>query len=107
MINGYERLENGVIKQKNPKPYVYDKDYVIKTYDSSYGIFCDMMSYLRLGYITGVIKNFPKTVLDIGYGNGAFLKICQNGFLSEKLLRKLKLPKNSVSKIIRKYMVIR
>jgi len=76
MIEGYEQLYNGVIKQKDPKPYVYDEKYIEDRYDT-YGVSCDMMSYLRLGYLMGVIKRFPASVIDIGYGNGSFLKICQ------------------------------
>ena len=32
------------------------------------------MSYLRLGYLHGVIGDKPKSLLDVGYGNGSFLK---------------------------------
>jgi len=76
MIEGYEQFYNGVIRQVKPEPYVYDEKYVKDRYDS-YGEKCDMLSYLRLGYIMGAIKKFPSSVLDIGYGNGSFLKICE------------------------------
>ena len=78
MINGYKKLDNGVIKQLKPSKYNYNKNYVADRYDS-YGELCDMMSYLRLGYICGVIGEPIDSVLDVGYGNGSFLKICQKG----------------------------
>ena len=36
------------------------------------------MSHLRLAYIIGVINKYPKTILDVGYGNGDFLNLCSN-----------------------------
>lgn len=77
MLNGYTINNSGVIQQLNPSPYVYDHKYVEDRYDS-YGIQCDMMSYLRYGYMVGVLEHRPRRVLDIGYGNGSFLKICRN-----------------------------
>jgi hypothetical protein len=29
-----------------------------------------------LGYIIGSIGHIPESILDIGYGNGGFLKVC-------------------------------
>lgn len=76
MIRGYKKHDNGVIKQLHPSLYRYDKKYVKDRYDS-YGISCDMMSYLRLGYIMGSIERPIISVLDVGYGNGSFLKVCK------------------------------
>ena len=76
MIEGYKRHDNGLIEQLNPSEYVYDPKYVKDRYDS-YGPKCDMMSYLRLGYILGTLDCKPNRVLDIGYGNGSFLKACK------------------------------
>jgi len=78
MIEGYEIFKNKVIKQIDPKPFVYDEKYVEDRYDT-YGIECDKMSNLRLGYIVGTTGGLPTSVLDIGYGNGSFLKICKEG----------------------------
>ena len=77
MIDNYERLCGGAIRQICSEPFVYDEKYVLDRYDQ-YGTQCDMMSHLRWGYILGGIPSGkPKTVLDIGYGNGSFLQTCQ------------------------------
>jgi hypothetical protein len=71
MLKQYQLLDTGVVKQKRIKnsPLINYKDY----YDSISNL-VDNMSYLRLGYMLGVI-NRPASVLDVGYGNGSFLKI--------------------------------
>lgn len=81
MLNNYQRLATGAIKQINVLPYKYDEKYVVDRYDQ-YGIQCDMMSYLRYGFIVGAMGRKPLSILDIGYGNGSFLKICQDGGLA-------------------------
>jgi SAM-dependent methyltransferase len=78
MLQNYRKLHTGAIKQIVVEPFKYDIDYVKKTYDDSYGIQCDMMSYLRYAYIVGATSGKPSSILDVGYGNGSFLKICQN-----------------------------
>jgi hypothetical protein len=35
-----------------------------------------LISHLRLGYISGSIGRLPFDILDVGYGNGAFLSTC-------------------------------
>ena len=34
------------------------------------------MAYLRLGYLLGIIREPIYSILDVGYGNGDFLKAC-------------------------------
>jgi len=75
MINNYEYDENGVIYQKDRIPFIYDKNYVTVRYDT-YNQLNVAMSHLRLGYIIGVLGHIPTSILDVGYGNGAFLKAC-------------------------------
>lgn len=77
MINNYRKLNTGAIKQIVIEPFKYDEKYVQDRYDT-YGVQCDMMSYLRYGFIVGSINKKPNSVLDVGYGNGSFLKICKN-----------------------------
>ena len=77
MLKNYRRLNTGAIKQIEIAPYKYDEKYVQDRYDS-YGVQCDMMSYLRYGFIVGSTNGKPQSILDVGYGNGSFLKICQN-----------------------------
>ena len=76
MLKQYEKLPSGVVVQKKLKEYISAaKDYF--DYYESLGVLTDQMSYLRLGYIMGVI-NKPNSLLDVGYGNGSFLKIASN-----------------------------
>lgn len=72
----YYKDEFGVLHQRNVDMISYDTTYVNKY--NNYGELSNYISYLRLGYIIGVIKHVPKSILDIGYGNGAFLKVCRN-----------------------------
>lgn len=78
MLGNYKIINTGAIKQIKVTPIVYDKKYIQDRYDS-YGVKCDFMSYLRYGFIIGKIGRKPDNVLDVGYGNGSFLKICQEG----------------------------
>ncbi len=75
MIEGYIELPNGIIKQENPTPIDYNVSYVEQRYNT-YGALGMQMAFLRLGYLFGVIDETPKSILDVGYGNGDFLKAC-------------------------------
>jgi SAM-dependent methyltransferase len=78
-LNGYEYTfdrETGICRQLNPKTVNYDKDY-IATYNS-YAEWGARMAYLRLGFLLGTLPEIPNSVLDVGYGNGDFLKACAN-----------------------------
>lgn len=79
MISNYKILDNGVIKQEKiiNKNIDYNIDYVNIRYNS-YGEKGLQMSYLRLGYILGTIGFIPTSILDVGYGNSDFLKVCKN-----------------------------
>ncbi|MFW5847701.1 MAG: class I SAM-dependent methyltransferase [bacterium] len=78
MIDGYSILPNGVIKQKSifNKIQTYDNDY-IQTYEE-YGEIGIRMSYLRLGNIIGALGYKPREILDVGYGNGDFLRVTRD-----------------------------
>jgi len=75
MIDGYEKLNNGLIKQTHifNTAIKYDKDY-IHTYEG-FGELGVRMSYLRLANLLGAIGKKPKSILDVGYGSGDFLKV--------------------------------
>jgi len=75
MLDNYIKLENGVIKQDKVNVIKYDEDYVVNSYNS-YGELGLRMSNLRLGYLIGSIGKVPDSILDVGYGNGDFLKTC-------------------------------
>jgi len=78
MLDNYEILDNGVIRQINVfNPVKYDNEYVNNSYNT-YGNSVTNMSYLRLGYIIGSIGTIPNSILDVGYGNGSFLNECKN-----------------------------
>jgi hypothetical protein len=77
MLKNYEILLNGVIKQKKIVKTIkeYNIDYVSERYNT-YGEKGLQMAYLRVGYLLGSIKEELNSVLDVGYGNGDFLKVC-------------------------------
>jgi len=72
-MDQYEVLENGIIKQLNVEKIQYNYDYSQQY--NKYGAKFDHFSYLRLGVLLGAIGETPHTLLDVGYGNGNFLKI--------------------------------
>jgi hypothetical protein len=83
MIKNYEILENGLIRQINFVNTIqkYDFDYVNQRYNQ-YGEKGPQMAGLRLGYLIGVLGFVPNSILDVGYGNGDFLKVTQQGINS-------------------------
>lgn len=75
MIDNYSIDKNGVIYQINKKIFKYDVEYA-SNYDK-HGELNNYMSYLRYAYLVGAINKVPSSILDVGYGNGAFLNICK------------------------------
>ena len=73
MDTTYEYLSNGVIKQCNVKKIAYTHEY--SNNYNSYGERGLQFSYLRLGVLLGALKKTPMSLLDVGYGNGDFLKV--------------------------------
>jgi len=76
-MDNYYTDKEGVIHQIKKQKIVYDTKYIQQSYDT-YGNDCTNISYLRLGYILGSCNTIPNSLLDIGYGNGSFLKVCTN-----------------------------
>lgn len=78
MIENYEILENGVIRQKKIRKEIrkYNKEYIDESYNK-YGIKGHQMAGLRLGYLVDKIGRIPNEILDVGYGNGDFLNLCK------------------------------
>jgi hypothetical protein len=74
MLENYEILPNGVIKQIKINKINYDFDYSNKY--NNYGEKSKYLSYLRLGVLLGNLNFIPNSLVDIGYGNGDFLKVC-------------------------------
>ena len=83
MLDNYEKLKNGIIKQKDIVDSLpsYNIEYVNERYNS-YGEKGLQMAYLRLGVLLGALGKSPDSILDVGYGNGDFLKVC-NGVISQ------------------------
>jgi len=78
MIDNYEKMPNGLIRQINiTLQKKYDVEYIKERYDS-YKELSINMSYLRLGYLLGNIKTKITSLLDVGYGNGDFLKVTKS-----------------------------
>lgn len=78
MLEGYKINEYGVIEQiDKTKKISYDVTYSDIRYNT-YGPKVDNMSYLRIGFIHGAIGRNINSILDVGYGNGSFLKVCKN-----------------------------
>lgn len=74
MLENYKQHENGVIEQVNRKPFNYGYDYSANY--NGLGELGVRMGYLRLGHIIGSLGFIPDSIMDIGYGNGDFLKVC-------------------------------
>jgi len=73
MLEGYEKLSNGVIKHVDATPLVYDEEYTIEYNARQMGALNDELSYLRLGLLLGGINQSMVKLLDVGYGDGNFL----------------------------------
>jgi len=73
MLEGYEKDRDGVIKKTNAPSPAYDEEYV-KNYYSVNGAIAEELSCLRLGLLLGSLNQSVNKLLDIGYGNGGFLK---------------------------------
>ena len=74
-MKNYHKDDHGVIRQTVCNPIQYDQKYVDVRYNT-YGELTNYMSHLRLGYIIGSTGDVPDSILDVGYGNGSFLKTC-------------------------------
>lgn len=77
MLENYAKNEDGIIYQIDKTHISYDKEYVNTRY-VKYGELPTYMGYLRLGNIIGSIGKVPDNILDVGYGDGSFLKVCSS-----------------------------
>lgn len=73
MIKNYTKTQDGVIRQIKKKQKLYDANY-FEYYNRMFDQTINM-SYLRLGHLIGSIDRIPSSLLDVGYGNGAFLMV--------------------------------
>lgn len=57
----------------------FKKDYGVER--NNYGEVSNYLSYMRLGFIQGAIETSKEhSILDVGFGNGDFLRACKNHF---------------------------
>lgn len=71
-MDNYEKLPSGVIKQIHVNKISYNSDYNMKY--NNYGEKGNYISYLRLGVLIGALGRRPKSIVDVGFGNGDFLR---------------------------------
>jgi hypothetical protein len=76
MLDGYIKLNSGIIEKLEKRRQDNTKDYPAEY--NSLGELSNYMAHLRLGFIVGNIGKYPESILDVGYGNGDFLKCCSN-----------------------------
>jgi hypothetical protein len=69
----YEMDKFGVITQTDHRPYVYDKAYSAIYDGREYKRNSERLQDLRLGFVLGSHGSPIRSLLDIGYGNGAFI----------------------------------
>jgi hypothetical protein len=78
MLENYKINKYGVIEQIVKNQFNYDK-----AYGDRYDMFSTKnIENLRLGHIIGSIGGVPKSLMDVGYGNGDFL-INSSGLIKE------------------------
>jgi len=76
LLPNYAITKDGVLKQQTYSLREYNVDYVDQSYNK-YGDKVQKISHLRLGYLLGAIEKIPNSILDVGYGNGDFLRTCR------------------------------
>lgn len=75
----YRRNEWGGFTQKNPQRFRYDRNYN-STYDTAeYKAAASRLNEIRCEAIYGAMGE-PASLIDIGFGNGSFLKMAQEYF---------------------------
>lgn len=77
-VDNYYIDEFGIIHQIEKQPFYFDYG----SERNGYGEMSHYLSYLRLGYLMGAIPGIQqcKSILDVGYGNGDFLRASQKYF---------------------------
>lgn len=69
----YATDQFGVVNQLDHRPFIYDDKYC-STYDTeAYKRQSELLQALRLGFVTAAHGREVNTLLDCGYGNGAFM----------------------------------
>jgi hypothetical protein len=72
MLDNYHVDEIGVIHQTTWQQKVYDRGYL--SYYEGLHERTIKLGYQRLGWVLGLLRRLPSSVLEIGYGMGTFLE---------------------------------
>lgn len=73
----YEVDQFGVIVQTDHRPYVYDAKYSAIYDTKAYRQQSEILQAMRLGFVQGAHGSKINTLLDAGYGNGAFINFAK------------------------------
>lgn len=73
----YETDRFGVVTQLDHRPYKYDPEYSAIYDKPEYKAQSEILQAMRLGFVQGAHGAPIKTLMDIGYGNGAFINFAK------------------------------
>lgn len=73
----YEITTDGVIHQLNPKPFVYDENYVSCYEKPKYKKQSELLQAMRYAFATAVHGRPIRSLIDYGYGQGDFMKFAK------------------------------
>lgn len=73
----YEIDRNGVIVQTDHRPFEYDPNYSAIYDKPEYKQGSDLLQAMRLGFAQGAHGKPIRSLLDMGYGNGAFINFAK------------------------------
>jgi Methyltransferase domain len=72
VLENYYIDDFGVLHQRTWKPKVYDRVYL--SYYEGLHDRTIKLGYQRLGWVLGILRRLPESVLEVGYGLGTFLE---------------------------------
>jgi hypothetical protein len=78
MLENYDIDDCGVIYQKKITEINYNKTYVESRYGKASTAPTLEMSYMRFGFLVQALGYLPNSIMDVGFGNGDFLKVANN-----------------------------
>lgn len=73
----YEITPDGVIHQINPKPFIYDTNYISCYDNESYKSKSDLLQMERLTFVSAVHGRPIRSLIDYGYGLGDFMRFAR------------------------------
>jgi hypothetical protein len=82
MIENYTVDEYGIIQQVQYEKFVYDVAYIKRSYTNRLTQEkLDALAHLRLAHLLSVLPVVPQSIVDVGYGEGSFLRACESVIL--------------------------